>query len=88
MKQAQENPFFCKPLTWALGGRGDATLVRLGADKAEISASFDVAHYPKIQNYLQVQSLEDEGECILRRALNADGRSRAFVNGINVRFCQ
>ncbi len=71
-------------LNLALGGRGDATLVRLGADKAEINANFNVAHYPKIQNYLQVQSLEDEGECILRRVLNADGRSRAFVNGIHV----
>lgn len=71
-------------LNLVLGGRGDATLVRLGADKAEISASFDVTHYPKIQNHLQVQSLEDEGECILRRVLNADGRSRAFVNSINV----
>ncbi len=39
-------------LNLALDGRGDATLVRLGADKAEISASFDVAHYLKIQNYL------------------------------------
>ncbi|WP_225879715.1 AAA family ATPase [Abyssogena phaseoliformis symbiont] len=71
-------------LNLALGGCSDATLVRFCADKAEISASFDVAHYPKIQNHLQAQLLEDEGECILRRVLNADGRSRAFVNGINV----
>lgn len=68
----------------ALGGRGDATLVRLGADKAQISASFNVAHCQEIQNYLKIHSLEDMGECILRRVINANGRSKAFVNGINV----
>ncbi|HIM58733.1 MAG TPA: DNA repair protein RecN [Gammaproteobacteria bacterium] len=71
-------------LSLALGRRGDSTLVRHGKDKAEISAVFDVAQHQKIQNYLQAQSLEDEGECILRRIISSDGRSKAFINGVSV----
>ncbi|HCW71573.1 MAG TPA: DNA repair protein RecN, partial [Gammaproteobacteria bacterium] len=71
-------------LNLALGGRGDSSLVRHGKDKAEVSAVFDVLNQQKIQAYLQEQSLEDEGECILRRIINADGRSKAFVNGASV----
>ncbi|MDG2353449.1 MAG: DNA repair protein RecN [Gammaproteobacteria bacterium] len=71
-------------LNLTLGRRGDSTLVRHGKDKAEVSAVFDVANNQKIQNYLENQSLEDDGECILRRIINADGRSKAFVNGVSV----
>ena len=45
---------------------------------------FDVTNHQKIQNYLEEQSLEDEGECILRRIISNDGRSKAFVNGVSV----
>ncbi|MDC9714713.1 MAG: DNA repair protein RecN [Gammaproteobacteria bacterium] len=71
-------------LNLALGRRGDSTLVRHGQDKAEVSAVFDVANQEKIQHYLQEQSLEEDEECILRRIISSDGRSKAFVNGINV----
>ncbi len=71
-------------LNLALGHRSDATLVRYGQDKAEVSAIFDVFKQKKIQNYLKEQSLDADGECILRRIISSDGRSRAFVNGINV----
>lgn len=71
-------------LNLALGGRGDSSLVRHGKDKAEVSASFDVMQHKKIQNYLKEQSLEDDGECILRRIISSDGRSKAFVNGVSV----
>jgi DNA repair protein RecN (Recombination protein N) len=71
-------------LNLALGGRGDSSLVRHGKDKAEVSAAFDVLNQQKIQAYLQEQSLEDEGECILRRIISSDGRSKAFVNGASV----
>ncbi|SSC09441.1 DNA repair protein RecN [thiotrophic endosymbiont of Bathymodiolus puteoserpentis (Logatchev)] len=71
-------------LNLALGHRSDSTLVRHGQDKAEVSAAFDVAGQKKIQNYLQEQSLEEDGECILRRIISSDGRSKAFVNGVNV----
>ena len=71
-------------LNLTLGRRGDSTLVRHGKDKAEVSAVFDVANQKKVQHYLQAQSLEDEGECILRRIISSDGRSKAFVNGVSV----
>ncbi len=71
-------------LNLTLGMRGDSTLVRHGKNKAEVSAVFDVSKHQKIQNYLEDQSLEDEGECILRRIINSDGRSKAFVNGASV----
>ncbi|MCS5592772.1 MAG: DNA repair protein RecN [Gammaproteobacteria bacterium] len=71
-------------LSLTLGRRGDSTLVRHGKDKAEVSAVFDVNNHQKIQNYLEAQSLEDEGECILRRIIASDGRSKAFVNGVSV----
>ncbi len=71
-------------LNLVLGGRGDSALVRHGKDKAEVSAAFDVENHQKIQDYLQDQSLDDEGECVLRRIIGNDGRSKAFVNGVNV----
>jgi DNA repair protein RecN (Recombination protein N) len=67
-----------------LGHRSDSALVRHGQDKAEVSAAFDVAGHKKIQNYLQAQSLDADSECILRRIITSDGRSKAFVNGVNV----
>ncbi len=71
-------------LNLALGHRSDSTLVRHGQNKAEVSAVFDVADQKKIQNYLKEQSLDEDGECILRRIISSDGRSKAFVNGVSV----
>lgn len=68
-------------LNLALGHRSDSTLVRYGQDKAEVSAVFEVANQKKIQAYLTAQSLDENGECILRRIITSDGRSKAFVNG-------
>ncbi|MEO7743516.1 MAG: DNA repair protein RecN, partial [Usitatibacter sp.] len=66
----------------ALGDRADATVVRSGAQRTEISADFDVESLPEARRWLEAQDLEDgEGACILRRTLDATGRSRAFVNG-------
>ncbi|WXU00173.1 MAG: DNA repair protein RecN [Catillopecten margaritatus gill symbiont] len=71
-------------LNLALGHRSDSTLVRHGKDKAEVSAVFEVENQQKIQTYLKEQSLDEEGECILRRIVTSDGRSKAFVNGASV----
>ena len=65
-----------------VGGRGDASLVRAGADKAELSAEFDVGGHPALERYLADAGLEgDPGSVILRRAIDRNGRSRCFVNG-------
>jgi DNA repair protein RecN (Recombination protein N) len=64
-----------------LGERGSAQLVRDGAKRAEFAAEFDVNALPAVAAWLEDQSLDLDGECLLRRVINADGRSRAFING-------
>jgi DNA repair protein RecN (Recombination protein N) len=69
-------------LSLALGERGDAGMVRNGCDRAEISAEFDVSGLPHLQAWLLEQEMEgDMGVCLLRRVLDAGGRSRGFING-------
>jgi DNA repair protein RecN (Recombination protein N) len=69
-------------LSLALGERGDATMVRNGCERAEIAAEFDVSAMPQVQDWLREQELEgDPGVCLLRRVLDAGGRSRGFING-------
>jgi DNA repair protein RecN (Recombination protein N) len=69
-------------LSLALGERGDTGMVRAGCDKAEIAAEFDISAMPHLQTWLREQELEgDEGICLLRRTLDASGRSRGFING-------
>lgn len=65
----------------ALGGRSDARFVRRGADRASVSASFEIDPEHPAGTLLAEQGLDGhDGELILRRILGADGRSRAFVN--------
>ena len=71
-------------LSLALGVRADSNLVRHGKDKADISAAFSVDQNKTIQTFLAEHSLDDEGECILRRVITSDGRSKAFINGSSV----
>jgi DNA repair protein RecN (Recombination protein N) len=69
-------------LSLALGERGDASMVRNGCERAEIAAEFDVSALPHLQAWLREQELEgDAGVCLLRRVLDAGGRSRGFING-------
>ena len=64
-----------------LGERGGGKLVRAGAKRAEFSAEFDVSGLPQARAWLEEQALEEDDECLLRRVIGADGRSRAFING-------
>lgn len=64
-----------------LGERGGAGLTRTGSLRAEFSAEFDVADQPQAREWLGEQSLDLDDECLLRRVISDDGRSRAFVNG-------
>src|SRR3954468_15363948 len=64
----------------ALGGRGDAGLVRHGAEQGQVTAVFDVPKGHPASNILRDNGLEDTGEMILRRVQLADGRTRAFIN--------
>jgi len=64
----------------ALGARGDASLVREGAEHGQVTAAFDVPKDHPARRVLAANSLDGEGELILRRAQFADGRTRAFIN--------
>ena len=64
-----------------LGERGGSGLVRDGAKRAEFSAEFDVSEQPRALAWLNEQALDMDDECLLRRVVGADGRSRAFING-------
>lgn len=65
-----------------LGGRADGTVIRSGATRAEVSAEFSLAGMPQILSWLAESGLEGEGEALLlRRTMEAGGRSRAFING-------
>jgi DNA repair protein RecN (Recombination protein N) len=64
----------------ALGGRGDADLVRHGAEQGQVTAVFDVPKNHPAARILSDNGLDDTGEMILRRVQLADGRTRAFLN--------
>jgi DNA repair protein RecN (Recombination protein N) len=76
-------------LLLALGARADAAQVRAGADRADITAEFELADAPAAAAWLAAHDLAgEEGECILRRMVDAGGRSRAVVNGRPVTVAQ
>jgi DNA repair protein RecN (Recombination protein N) len=64
----------------ALGGRGDAGLVRHGVEQGQVTAVFDVPKGHPAAAILSDNGLDDTGEMILRRVQLADGRTRAFIN--------
>ncbi|MBR0938087.1 DNA repair protein RecN [Bradyrhizobium jicamae] len=64
----------------ALGGRGDAGLVRHGAEQGQVTAVFDIPKSHPAAKILADNGLDDTGEMILRRVQLADGRTRAFIN--------
>ncbi|RDH83742.1 MAG: DNA repair protein RecN [endosymbiont of Galathealinum brachiosum] len=67
-----------------LGDRADSDSVRAGSSKAEISAEFDITQLPDVDTWLTNKELDADGDCLLRRRLSSDGRSRAFINGTPV----
>ena len=65
-----------------LGARGDAAVVRQGAEKAEISAEFDIARAQPLTRWLADNDLTgDDDTYLVRRIIDSGGRSRAFING-------
>lgn len=69
----------------ALGGRAEAGAVRVGRDKADIAAEFDLPPQGELAEWLLAQDLPGDDEAvILRRVVEAGGRSRAWINGVPV----
>lgn len=66
----------------ALGERADSGFIRPGATRAEINLEFSLEDAPPARVWLRDNELLDEDEtCLIRRVVNQDGRSKAFVNG-------
>ena len=64
-----------------IGDRADSRAIRPGAARTDIAACFDVSHNTRAQVWLSERDLESAGDCILRRTITAEGRSRAYING-------
>ncbi|MGF1778214.1 DNA repair protein RecN [Vibrio nomapromontoriensis] len=75
-------------LSLCLGGRSDAGAVRNGEDKTEVTAAFMIDNNVHATRWLEDNDLYDGTECILRRSITKEGRSRAFINGSPVPLSQ
>lgn len=64
-----------------LGDRADPKTVRHGCERAEICAIFAIAGIPAAVSWLRGRDLHTGDDCLLRRVITADGRSRAYING-------
>lgn len=71
-----------------LGGRAEADMVRRGANRADLCARFSLKDTPAAQRWLEENQLEEGRECLLRRVISTDGRSRGFINGTAVPLSQ
>lgn len=67
-------------LALATGARGDAGLVRIGAEQGTVTAAFDIPEDKLVTRIMEEHDLPCEGQIILRRVQSKDGRSRAFIN--------
>ena len=65
----------------AIGGRATADVVRHGAERAEVTATFDPRGMEGVAEWLEAQSIPADDELLLRRVVGLEGRSRVWVNG-------
>ena len=68
-------------LALILGGRFETRQLRPGTERCELSAEFDLADGHAARTLLTEQELADEGPLLIRRTLDAQGKSRAWING-------
>ncbi|MHA2940304.1 DNA repair protein RecN [Vibrio sp. RC27] len=71
-----------------LGGRAEASMVRQGEERTEVCAAFLLENNLHASRWLEDNELLDGNECILRRVITREGRSRAFINGSPVPLAQ
>ena len=70
------------------GDRAESDSIRSGCEKAEISVCFQLQDSPAADEWLAQHEMDAGGECVLRRVLHANGRSKAFINGYNATLMQ
>ncbi len=71
-------------LALALGERADSRAVRTGTERCTVTATFDLGADREIATWLAVHDLDADNECMIRRIITADGRSRGYINGNGV----
>ncbi|PKH21881.1 DNA repair protein RecN [Enterobacterales bacterium CwR94] len=71
-----------------LGGRAEADMVRTGASRADLCARFSLKDTPSALRWLEENHLDEGNECLLRRVISSDGRSRGYINGTSVPLSQ
>ena len=74
----------------ALGDRADSGYVRPECTRAEVNLEFDLSDAPDAQQWLKDNELNDEHHCLIRRIVNQDGRSKAYINNrpVTLQFLQ
>jgi DNA repair protein RecN (Recombination protein N) len=65
----------------ALGDRAESGIIRAGASRAEVSAEFDIDNHQAVQHWLNEHELDDDGQCLIRRTVSSEGRSKGYING-------
>jgi DNA repair protein RecN (Recombination protein N) len=70
------------------GDRAESDNIRTGCDKAEISVCFRLDGSVTASDWLEQHEMNADGDCVLRRVLHANGRSKAFINGYNATLQQ
>lgn len=78
---------FLGAISMLLGQRSDVKAIRDGADKCIIEGCFDISGFA-LQSFFEENEMDYDDECIVRRELSANGRSRAFVNDTPVSVTQ
>lgn len=64
----------------ALGERATADYVRPNCKRAEVNLEFDLTASPHALTWLQENEFDENGQCLIRRVISSDGRSKAFIN--------
>ncbi|NND89679.1 MAG: DNA repair protein RecN [Granulosicoccus sp.] len=67
-----------------LGSRASSTDIQQGADRADITASFNLEQLPQVSLWLKEQELDADEDCLIRRTVSANGKSRATINDVPV----
>jgi len=70
------------------GDRAESDSIRSGCEKAEISVCFKLQGSAGAHDWLAQHEMDADGECVVRRVLHANGRSKAFINGYNATLMQ
>lgn len=74
---------FLEAIELALGARGSANMIRPTKERADISLCFDLTRFPIACAWLKEHDFyQDTDECIIRRSISTDGRSRSYINGL------